>query len=67
MITSNYFDPNLNNENEMFYKTMDSFYSQRKQLEDFNRETQYNINDINSYYWREEDNFKRKFNQKKKK
>ena len=63
--TRNFFDGDLNNEKDIFFKTMDSFHSQRKEEEDFNNETDSGIVDINLYYFREKLNFRQQFNKKK--
>ena len=37
--TINYFDDDLNNERDIFFKTMNSFHTQRKEEENFMSET----------------------------
>ena len=64
--TINFFDGDLYNEKDIFFKTMDSFHSQRKEEEDFNNETEEGIEDINYYYDMEKLKFSQQFKEKKK-
>jgi hypothetical protein len=41
-----YNDEDLDNKSTMFFSTMDSFYSQKKELEELDNETDYTINMI---------------------
>lgn len=64
--TINYFDDDLNNERDIFFKTMNSFHTQRKAEENFMTETNNNISAINSYYYDEEWKFRNEFRKQKK-
>ena len=63
--TINYFDDDLNNERDIFFKTMNAFHTQRKEEENFISETNNNIREINSYYYNEEWKFKNEFRKQK--
>jgi len=64
--TINYFDYDLNNERDLFFKTMNSFHTQRKAEENFMTETNNNISAIHSYYDDEEWKFRNQFREQKK-
>ena len=61
-----YIDEDLNNKSTMFFSTMDSFYSQKKELEEFDNETDYKINEMNTFYDNTRTNFINKFDKRKK-
>ena len=50
----------------MFFNTMNSFYSQKKELEELDNETDYTINEMNRYYDNKRSNFINKFNKRRK-
>ena len=61
-----YNDEDLDNKSTMFFSTMDSFYSQKKELEEVDNETDYTINEMNRYYDNKRSNFINKFNKRRK-
>ena len=48
-----YYDNDLYNSKNNLFCSMDSFYSREKELEDFDKETQSKISEINGYYFDE--------------
>ena len=59
-------DVNLNNDTNIFFKTMDSFYNQKKELEDFENETDCVINKMHRFYDNKSINFTNEYKKKKK-
>ena len=60
-------DNNVDDEIDNFFCTMDSFYIQRKELEDFDKYTKNKIQEINNWYDNKKSNFLNKFETKKNK
>jgi len=60
-----YNDDDLDNTTNMFFNTMNSFYSQKKELEELDNETDYTINEMNSYYDNESLNFIDEFHKRR--
>lgn len=61
-----FYDDELSKTKSDFFSCMDTYASQKIELEDFDNETDYRINEINYYYNNEKDDITRQFLTKKK-
>ena len=59
--SDNEFELNMDN----YLKNMNSFYTQKKELEDFNHATESKVREMKNYYFNKRDTFKKKHNKLK--
>ena len=60
-----FYDNNLDDKMGCFFNTMDSFYNQKKEIEDFNNFTDDRICQIHNWYDNKRQNFINKYKEKK--